>query len=171
MENINTTEIFKQIQDIEDNIEEDNIEEDEIEEVNIKKNNIDDDEDIDDDDINDDDNMSRYKLLSSLFGMNMGINMGMNTDSAADIKMNNMCMDCNNTEENDVLLLITNKIENISTTNDLIYEETCAITISNESIKDEIENIKNKISEFQSDISDIKKKIDLLINNISKLNI
>jgi len=186
----NTAEIFKQIQNIEDTIE-DNIEEDEIEEVNLKKNKIDEDiddeeidEDIDDEDVN---NMTKYKLLSSLFGMNMGMgdisnvdgvdmvmhNMRMNNMRMNKMGMNdmNMCTSCNNTEESDdVLLSITNKIENINTTNDLIYEEACAITISNESIKDEIENIKNKISEFQSDISDIKKKIDLLINNISKLN-
>jgi hypothetical protein len=57
-------------------------------------------------------------------------------------------------------------IENISETNNLIYDETCSITINNEQIKDDISDLKNKFDIFQNEIENLKLSIETILTNL-----
>ena len=125
--------------------------------LNDENNDIDSNEDgieyanIEDNIKNEEEFIDQFKLMSSLFGINKG----------------NFNHGSNEHEE----LQVNEKIDNITDTTNLIYEEACAITITNDQIKDEIEDIKNKFADFQSDIKNIKNTMDNLLNIIASLSI
>lgn len=66
--------------------------------------------------------------------------------------------------------LLLEKIELISDTSNLIYDETCSITINSEQIKDDIDDLKNKFNTFQIEIETIKYKIEELLQYCTHKN-
>jgi hypothetical protein len=63
-------------------------------------------------------------------------------------------------------------MENIADTSNLIYDETCSITINNEQIKDTIDDLKNQFQSFQIDIENLKISVEeILVNLRNKVNV
>jgi DNA repair exonuclease SbcCD ATPase subunit len=56
------------------------------------------------------------------------------------------------------------KIDSLIETSNLIYDETCSITISTEQVKDEIADIKNSIDNINNNIDFLKDRLQELIN-------
>ena len=63
-------------------------------------------------------------------------------------------------------------IETVADTSNLIYDETCSITINNEQIKDTIDDLKNKFQSFQIEIENLKTSVEeILVNLRNKINV
>lgn len=128
----------------------------------------DDDEDIGDDVdeiLEPEDNMS-----SSQFKLMHFLNAAMLNQQTRQMYMSPPSMTAENIDDSDNRL--KELIENVADTSNLIYDETCSITINNEQIKDTIDDLKNQFQSFQIDIENLKTSVEeILVNLRNKVNV
>ena len=120
-------------------------------------------QDIDTQDI---DNMSdnieesNQKIMSMLSSMFMMNSVNNDTNNLGD----------NVLEYDDSDKDFYSKIDNLVETSNLIYDESCSITISTEQVKDEIDIIKNNIVIINNNIDYLKNKLQELIDLVVKIS-
>jgi hypothetical protein len=111
------------------------------------------------------DNMS-----SSQFKLMHFLNAAMLNQQNGQIYMSPPMADASNIDDSDNRL--KELMENVADTSNLIYDETCSITINNEQIKDTIDDLKNQFQSFQIDIENLKISVEeILVNLRNKVNV
>jgi hypothetical protein len=120
-------------------------------------------DDADEDILEPEDNMmsSQFKLMSFLNAAMLNQNHGNIYPSASENIYSRFVDDDIGPKDE-----IKELIENISETNNLIYDETCSITINNEQIKDDISDLKNQFDIFQNEIGILKSSIEEILTNL-----